>query len=79
VAKSQRWPRFGEDGVMTAVISNRNGVPIRSVKDWGRLAKPAATNRWKDGRSAKEVAKSWIAGDGHAALSRLHRTEIVLQ
>ena len=71
VANSQRWPRFGEDGAMTAVISNRDGVPIRSVKEWGRLAKPAATNHWKDGRSAKELAKSWIAGDGQAALIRL--------
>lgn len=29
------------------------------------------SHHWKDGRSAKELAKSWVAGEGPAALARL--------
>ncbi len=46
------------------VIRSRHGDEISSVEEWGRLAGPAAAQHWKDGRSAKELAKSWIAGDG---------------
>jgi hypothetical protein len=56
---------------VTAVITNRHGARIRSVEEWGELAKPASLRHWKDGRSAKELAKAWISGDGQAKLLRL--------
>ena len=40
---------------------DNNGKPIRSVKDWLRLAPPKMGIRhWKDGRSAKELATAWF-------------------
>jgi hypothetical protein len=50
------------------VIRNRHEEQIRTVEEWGRLAKPASATHWKDGRSAKELAKSWVSGDGPRAL-----------
>lgn len=57
--------------LVTAAITNRRGEPIRSVDAWAKLAKPASESHWKDGRSAKELAKAWISGEGQAALRRL--------
>jgi len=45
-------------------VRSRHGLEINTVEEWGRLAGPAAVEQWKDGRSAKELAKSWIAGEG---------------
>ena len=56
---------------ITATITNRHAEPIRSVEEWGTLAKPASASHWQDGRSAKELAKAWISGDGQVALRRL--------
>jgi hypothetical protein len=53
------------------VIWNRHRAEIKSVEDWGRLAAPAAVEHWKDGRSAKELAKAWIEGAGLRSLSEL--------
>jgi hypothetical protein len=53
------------------LIVNRRERPIRSVKDWGELAKPASAIHWQDGRSAKELARAWIDGSGPAALAKL--------
>jgi hypothetical protein len=52
-------------------IVNRRGRTIATVPDWERHAAPASTKHWKDGRSAKELAKAWVAGDGQTALVRL--------
>ena len=52
-------------------IVNRHGEPIRSVPEWGERGGPASKDHWKDGRSAKELAKSWIDGVGPDALVRL--------
>jgi hypothetical protein len=52
-------------------IWNRHRAEIKTVEDWGRLAAPAAAEHWKDGRSAKELAKSWIAGAGPRSLGEL--------
>jgi hypothetical protein len=42
-------------------IQNRNGKYIRSVKSWFRFAPPQRREfHWKDGRSAKELAKAWL-------------------
>jgi hypothetical protein len=39
-------------------------VPIRSIEDWRTMAPPKRGNRhWKDGRSAKELARAWCSGD----------------
>jgi hypothetical protein len=36
---------------------------IRTLDDWFRLAPPAGRARqWRDGRSAKELARRWVAG-----------------
>ena len=42
-------------------IQNSSGEPVLSVDDWLRLAPPKGGQRqWKDGRSAKELAKAWF-------------------
>jgi hypothetical protein len=47
---------------MTAIpIYNRAGAPIRSLEDWFFFAPPKKrAAHWKDGRSAKELAKAWL-------------------
>lgn len=41
----------------------KNGNPIVTVDDWFRLAPPKKGKaQWRDGRSAKEMAKRWIGG-----------------
>jgi len=40
---------------------SKNGSPISSLEDWKRLAPPKAEHQWTDGRSAKEVARTWLA------------------
>jgi len=43
------------------LLQNAQGVEIRSVEGWFRLAPPAKGEaQWKDGRSAKEQAKAWF-------------------
>jgi hypothetical protein len=56
------------------VVANRSGVPIHSVPEWEKLAGPASKTHWRDGRSAKELAKSWISGEGPSSLQRLTDT-----
>jgi hypothetical protein len=56
---------------MATVVRSRDGVEIRTVDEWGRLAKPAHESHWKDGRSAKELARAWVSGAGETALARL--------
>ena len=55
-------------------IVNRRQKPIQSVDEWGEHAGPASREHWKDGRSAKELAKAWIGGDGPDALIALLST-----
>jgi uncharacterized protein DUF6946 len=44
------------------------GIPIASVEDWFRHAPPRGGSlQWRDGRSAKELAKAWCAGGGAPA------------
>lgn len=40
------------------------GQPIRTLDEWKRLAPPKSPGQWVDGRSAKEVARAWLEGDG---------------
>lgn len=44
------------------VIRNAQGQPIQSVPDWEELA-PPLNGIWKDGHSAKELAKAWFPGE----------------
>jgi len=44
---------------------HKSGSFIRSVADWFRLALPKeGLRQWKDGRSAKELAKAWFPQPG---------------
>jgi hypothetical protein len=47
-------------------IVSRRGRPIASLDDWRDYAGPASKRHWKDGRSAKELAKAWMTGEGQA-------------
>ena len=53
-------------------IQNSSGAPINSVEDWFRLAPPKRGERqWKDGRSAKELAKAFFRDDSPRLPSEL--------
>jgi len=42
-------------------IQTSEGRPIHSIEDWFHFAPPKRGSRqWKDGRSAKELAKTWF-------------------
>ncbi len=44
-------------------ISKANHV-LSSLSDWEKHAPPKSPDHWVDGRSAKEVARAWLAGNG---------------
>jgi hypothetical protein len=52
-------------------LKSRGGKDIRTVRDWGRHAKPASKTHWKKGRSAMELARSWTGDHGPEALRNL--------
>jgi len=64
---------------------SKSGNEIRSVEDWFKYAPPKMGNRqWKDGRSAKELARSWFRKEYpcppeemRLLLDRAFRTEIM--
>jgi hypothetical protein len=39
----------------------KNGRTIDTLEDWGKLAAPKSAAQWKDGASAKEAARYWLA------------------
>jgi len=43
---------------------SKNGIPITSLADWARLASPKNPSAWVDDKSAKEFARTWLAGKG---------------
>jgi hypothetical protein len=48
---------------VTGFRIEKNGEPIVSLDDWFRLAPPKkGLNQWRDGRSAKELARRWLVG-----------------
>lgn len=50
---------------MGSILVHKDNIPIESVEDWFRLAPPKeGLRQWKDGRSAKELAKSWFPEPG---------------
>ena len=58
-------------------LTNRDGKPIGDLRAWKRLASPGE-RRWKKGRSAQELARSWLSEHGPEALGNLlnHRPEL---
>jgi hypothetical protein len=77
--RAKRKPVTGGVAALACVYRGRRTQPSRrsiySVDEWRDHAGPASAEHWKDGRSAKELAKAWIKGDGIAALVRLLDTE----
>lgn len=46
-------------------ITNQVGQSIHSLDEWLTYALPAKGEKhWKDGRSAKELAKAWMTNNG---------------
>ena len=43
---------------------SKNHVELSSLQAWERLAGPKSPDQWVDGRSAKEVARAWLQGNG---------------
>jgi hypothetical protein len=39
-------------------------IELTSLEDWARLAGPKSPDQWVDDRSAKEVARAWLEGNG---------------
>jgi hypothetical protein len=49
-----------------------NGAEISSLEDWHRLAPPKGGDRqWRDGRSAKELARLWCGPNGPGVPSQV--------
>ena len=43
------------------ILRSQGGNPIRSVEDWFEFAPPKrGATQWRDGRSAKELARAWF-------------------
>ena len=43
------------------ILRSQDGKPIQSVDDWFRFAPPKrGAEQWRDGRSAKELARAWF-------------------
>ena len=38
----------------------KNGRPLKTLADWEMMAGPKSSTQWKDGRSAKESARTWL-------------------
>ncbi len=53
-------------------LQTSRGHTIHSVDDWFHLAPPkGGTRQWRDGRSAKELAKAWFRGSTPAVPEEL--------
>ena len=42
----------------------KQNIELTSLEDWARLAGPKSPDQWVDDRSAKEVARAWLEGNG---------------
>lgn len=42
----------------------KSGHILSSLGEWERYAPPKSPSHWVDGRSAKELARAWLAGNG---------------
>lgn len=43
---------------------SKSGIPLTNLDLWFEHAGPKSAHQWKDGRSAKECARSWIQAGG---------------
>jgi len=43
---------------------SKNNLELTSLHDWESHAGPKSTHQWVDGRSAKELARAWLEGNG---------------
>lgn len=50
----------------------KNGHPIATLDDWKKYAPPKSEQHWVDDRSAKEVARAWLAGSGNVLPVEVH-------
>ena len=48
------------------MILARDGTPIGDLTTWQRLGGPKRSIQWKDGRSAKELARTWLSVESPA-------------
>ncbi|MGE0623831.1 MAG: nucleotidyl transferase AbiEii/AbiGii toxin family protein [Pseudomonadales bacterium] len=55
---------FDDDRLARAIAVSKYQIPITSLSDWEKRAGPKSADQWVDGRSAKEAARAWLAGDG---------------
>ena len=46
------------------VTISKGGIPLTSLSQWERHAGPKSADQWVDDRSAKEVARAWLEGEG---------------
>lgn len=54
------------------IIKSQSGSIINTLDDWFTYASPAKGElHWKDGRSAKELAKAWMSANGPKMPSEL--------
>jgi|LakMenEpi03Aug12_release.lakeMendotaPanAssembly.Ray.scaffolds.fasta_scaffold185088_2 hypothetical protein len=60
---------------------SKNGTEITSLDEWFRLAPPKRPNQWVEGRSAMELARTWLDGlpvevlqavQGHPSFGEIH-------
>lgn len=56
---------------MTMTFEGNDGAPIVSLDDWKVHGGPAAGHHWQPGRSAFELARDWIEGDGAQSTAAL--------
>ncbi len=50
---------------MYKINIKKNGQPISSLQEWSQIGKPMKQSQWKDGRSAKELARYILNGNGY--------------
>lgn len=52
-------------------VFDKAGNPIVTVADWEERAGPVSPDQWRDGYSAKELAKAWAPGNGGSAAAEI--------
>jgi hypothetical protein len=50
----------------------KRGVVVATLEDWRVRGGPKSCDQWVDGRSAKEAARAWIAGESNQIPDEVH-------
>jgi hypothetical protein len=67
-ARGSRLPSLSTSRRGTQMLLARDGNEIRTVEEWYQYAKPrGGPHQWRDGYSAKELAKAWCRVPGQPA------------